>query len=403
MINILIDSNIYISLKYNVYTGPLKGLLKYMEKGIVQLYTNEIINKEVMKHVKKELEAEKKKIQKTIDENKMITCALRKSDYSLKEEIEKMCDDFFQSIQLFLSKALLIENNSVNLEDVLQQYFDTLPPFEDNKEKKSEFPDAVIIESIKHRKDVNNFLYVVTNDRGWKAAFPKDNKHKVIIIDNIYEMMEEIFLKMYDDENIIDKIQNELYAEIEMRTEEYIERYDFSKVVENNDEIFCLEFDETRSLIVKEIKLSFEDINFMCPTEINASFRFDSFCSIEFEYSYIDHSSEIYDREDGEVYFTKRGIGTSFIEFELPMEILVTMNENNYDNQETILKIEKIEFNEINNDDFKIKTLYQDCIDDDYFDDEMLINPNTCPDCGEVITEENDGLNGFCRKCGSNH
>ena len=49
----------------------------------------------------------------------------------------------------YISIAEIITNNDVSVVELFNDYFTPKAPFEDNKDKKSEFPDATIILSIK--------------------------------------------------------------------------------------------------------------------------------------------------------------------------------------------------------------------------------------------------------------
>ena len=134
MINILIDSNIYISLNYNIFSGPLKSLELYSKKGIVKLYTNDIINREVLKHLNQDLSCKISSIKKAIN-SPIMQVAQRCSKSSLLYELESLQKDLENSLLSYFINAAIIKNDSVSLGTILQQYFEVVPPFENNGAK----------------------------------------------------------------------------------------------------------------------------------------------------------------------------------------------------------------------------------------------------------------------------
>ena len=75
---------------------------------------------------------------------------------------------------------------------VFDKYFNSAPPFTETGKKKSEFPDAFVIESAKvylasHVKDT---LLVVSDDEDWKRAF--DNTERAILCSSIKEAVKQI-------------------------------------------------------------------------------------------------------------------------------------------------------------------------------------------------------------------
>ena len=59
----------------------------------------------------------------------------------------------------------------------LKGYFETKPPFEEKKDKKSEFPDAIALSSLEnYAKEKGIRILIVSEDNGWEA-FSNGSQH----------------------------------------------------------------------------------------------------------------------------------------------------------------------------------------------------------------------------------
>ena len=249
------------------------------------------------------------------------------------------------NINSYLSCATEIKNDSVSLEKIMRQYFDVVAPFEDNEKKKNEFPDAIIIESIKLRDNRDELLYVITDDHGWANAFPEGNEYNVKVIDDIYTMTTQVAQVLLDND-ILSNIQNELKDQLLEKVKTWLEDYDYTDIAENIDD-GVIECDELDSATIKSINLFFNGIDYVDREDRTATLDFSVESSVEINYSYIDHSEETYDREDDVYYNTKHGEATSIINLTIPMEVFVTVLEITDENKDNILDIDDIDFDSI--------------------------------------------------------
>lgn len=396
MINIFIDSNIFISSRYNIFSGPLNSLCRYNEKGIVQLYTNEIVKHEVIKHLNKDLSATIASVNKTIKESAALQVALRQKECSIFDELASIPTNMEQSLNSFFGKAIVLKNDSVVLSTILKQYFETEPPFEDNEKKKAEFPDAIIIESIKHRTNIGELLFILTDDKGWKASFPDGNVYNVQVVDKIRDMTTIIAGELLDA-RVLDSVQLELKDDLLNIVKQQLENYDYSYIADDIDGSGMLECDGFDYAEVNSISIYYGGIDYVDSENSSASLDFRAEASVEMSFPYVDHSYEIYDREDDTYYCTKYGTAKCKIKIRVPIVVIVSVSPITDDNN-NILAILDCSYGDLEYDCENIEL----CESIDY-DDKPFANYNICPDCGEEITVENDGGNGFCLKCAPNH
>ena len=117
-------------------------------------------------------------------------------------------DDFTKFIKDYHCKILNYDLiNSTIVQRVFEKYFKNQFPFEDNKYKKCEFPDAFVIEILKTFDPTE--LIIVSEDNGFINSFDKD---KVLIFDDIKSLLNYLIIMDKYKETMIkivnDKVKN---------------------------------------------------------------------------------------------------------------------------------------------------------------------------------------------------
>lgn len=98
-------------------------------------------------------------------------------DFLREASIKEAKDKFNNFLSLFSvdinslkGKLIHADNQNFDLGEVLDDYFNHRPPFENKNNKKNEFPDALIIQNISQQfKNHDNFI-VVSSDNGFRKA-----------------------------------------------------------------------------------------------------------------------------------------------------------------------------------------------------------------------------------------
>ena len=83
------------------------------------------------------------------------------------DDIYKKSEDVFEEFMTACSTEV-VEADQIDAEDLLSLYFDKRPPFGEGK-KKSEFPDAISILSLKSHLQNDEKIYIVSDDGDLKA------------------------------------------------------------------------------------------------------------------------------------------------------------------------------------------------------------------------------------------
>lgn len=388
--NVLLDTNIFINAKYNFSGGALSSLRKYCENGTVVLFTNDIIQREVQTHITHDVGTIAKQAKNAIKKHGELVNAISKevSD-NIQSTIMGAVDQLQVQFAAFTNDATVLSNDGLSIVSLFDDYFDNTAPFEDREKKKSEFPDAVIIMSIKQyiKENPGACLCVVSDDKGWHKGLegtPGVCLYKELnVLLNRIAKEEELFVEIVE---FMDECTNELQLSVEA----WICNQDWSSCVDNVE--MCIECDEIEEIFVSAVKLKPGGVEYIDTDGGFANAFFSGVATVDLKYSYSDHSNEFYDREDHVWYNTVYGVGTTKLTVPFTGSVTVLFSE------EGDIELKSPDFEEIDVGEIEILEydLSPNNLDDDPFYD-------TCPDCGKPIGLLNDGGDGFCIDCSPNH
>ena len=392
--NILLDTNIFIKNKYGFSGGSLLNLKKHCDDGAATMYTNDIILQEVRRHIKSDVGLLAAQAKNAIKDHKELVNAITPEAF---EEIKKILlsapDNLRATFDSYMQGSVQLSNEHLSIIDLFNDYFAPNAPFEGNKEKKSEFPDAAIIMSIKKHIALmgGEALHVVTDDNGWHNAL-KDTvgivMHKEVktLLTAISQKQEELFKK------ITAYIGTQLEG-LQTQSELWLIDQSWDFVVDEIDT--CVECDAIDEIVVKSINPILDSIEYIDAQEGNAIVTLSDVASIKISFSYIDHTEEVYDKEEGVWYNTIYGNGEAELVVPISLSVAVLFT----DGADGEFDLDAPDFDELDKSgivilDYEL-TDKNDYLAEPYFD--------ICPDCGERIGLHNDGGNGFCSKCAPNH
>lgn len=390
--NVFLDTNIFLRAKYNFAGGSLYSLKKLCDKDIVTLLTNDIVLREVRHHIERDIGQMAKQAKNSIKSCRELINAISQETYiTIEETLLSASNQLASAFETYMSGSTVLRNDGLSVVELFNDYFANTAPFENRESKKSEFPDAAIIMSIKRyiAETNNSAVYVVTDDDGWHNALKgyegvclyRDLKTLLTEINRCEE--EEIFVQIaqYMGENL-QVMQNSI--------ERWFYDQDWSSTVDNIE--MCIECDEIDDLFVSAVKLSPNGIEYIDKDNLRAVASFSGIATVDLEFSYIDHAHEIYDREDHVWLNTLYGNGHVRISMPFSGSQTISISEEAY------YKFDSPDFDEIDLGTIEIV----DCELTPYRQDD---DPfwGTCPDCGNPIGIHNDGGNGFCISCAPRH
>lgn len=385
--NVLLDTNVFIRAKFGFNTSSLQSLRKYCNDGIACLYTNDIIVREVNNHIKKEIQVSAQNAKNAIKDRRELINAITDEEF---ERIQAVLLDapekLIASFESYIENAVVLSNDALSVIDLFDDYFSSQPPFEGKKSKKSEFPDAAIIMSIKHFLSANEniYLHIVSDDDGWHNALA-DTPNAVL-----YRDLNALLTAISKEQILYDQIVSfigEQTASLEekVRSWLYDQEWDFAV---DEDELF-VECDEVNDIDADDISLILDAIEYIDHDEQTAVASLLGTAEVAVHFSYIDHSKEVYDKEDHIWYNTCYGDGTVVIS--IPISFSITVLFHGEDERDF----------ELDSPDFDTLDRRSASIID--YNLVERIDYNICPDCGQRLGLHNDGGNGFCINCAPNH
>ena len=211
---VTIDTNIFDSAKYDLSEkSTLSLLIDFVKRGKIKVVLSHIVIEEAKCHL-----AEQTKKVLSISRNIRSDILKESTEYLVKylgldrllvidnkDEIVKksieLFDDYIKSIN-----AEILGSELINLDLIINDYFQIKPPFQSGEKKRKEFPDAFIACQIRERFGEEEQVAIISNDSGFKLACKTAPNHF------FFESLGQLFDAINKDEIIyndtIDSIEN---------------------------------------------------------------------------------------------------------------------------------------------------------------------------------------------------
>lgn len=184
-LNVTIDTNIFEANKFDFGTdSTMRLLVKNVQNGKIKLVLSNIVISEVEKHICRCVDKVCGKARKLRQEYLDILPEQYLADIGMgiyvqipdKKTIHQSAKDVFAKF-LEDCKVERLDTGSINLEEILEDYFAVRPPFENSEKKRKEFPDAFIAEEIRRRFGSDEIVAIVSQDNGFKKACTNSKNH----------------------------------------------------------------------------------------------------------------------------------------------------------------------------------------------------------------------------------
>lgn len=167
-------------------SARLKTIFELAKKRNIILLTHPILKAEVKKHMGgSKLIETTTNLKKALTKYKSTFDLIELSVEEIKEKIDvlDLCNEMEEAFQDVYSEAVILP--FPNAETIFNQYFECLPPFDNKKNKKNEFPDAFILQAIKQymKEEPLKKILVITGDEDWRGSLCKEPN--IILEDSI--------------------------------------------------------------------------------------------------------------------------------------------------------------------------------------------------------------------------
>ncbi len=324
--NVFLDTQVFCKANYNFNGGSLNNLKRLCDDGTAKLFTNDIVIRETERHIKEDVIELARKAKNAIKKQGKLFNALDSKEYDAIESVLMNApENLLSQYKKYIEDAIILSNHDLSIEELFNSYFNETAPFEDREKKKSEFPDAVIIMSIKKylKENPGISLHIVTEDNGWHNAL--SNIPCVEIYDNLSVLLSKIAQTKRLYFQIFNKM-GDFTTQLRRQSEKWAEEQDWRDAVD--DIHTSLECTDINSMLVTGINVGPEDIEYISENNNDIIVGFSGSISLHVDFSYTDHSHEIYDREDKVWLYTIFGEGESDIEISFYGTLNVSIDEN---------------------------------------------------------------------------
>ena len=198
-INVTIDTNAFFATKYDFSeNSPLDLLRNYVKNDKIKVVLSDIVIREAKNHISKQVSDVcgiarnlRTECLKTSTEH-LITYVgldrlleLTRNKKELMTNGTKLFDDFINDIN-----AEILHSDLIDLDKVIEDYFEINPPFQSGEKKRKEFPDAFIASQITKRFGDNEKVAIISADNGFKDACKNTPNH--VFFDSLSQLYDTI-------------------------------------------------------------------------------------------------------------------------------------------------------------------------------------------------------------------
>ena len=222
-----IDSSVFISSGFNFNSSALKSL-DALTEGYKILFPR-MLRHELVKHYKASYISAKRSLKNSLDKIKCYDDeAYEEMLKIIKKSFPNLSDsDVFKLLVSNLqpgSAIELTEDDLLSVSDLVDLYIELRPPF--SKEKKSEFPDAIILKSIEAFCTQNSSkCVVVSSDKDWMAY--AQSCDSLLCVDDLSEFADSFLSFKNTRYTSVDDYVSRNEAYIAERIKEEISIHDF--------------------------------------------------------------------------------------------------------------------------------------------------------------------------------
>lgn len=227
-IYVTLDTNILDAANFDFNEkSTLQLLVNYVKKGKVKVVLSNIVVKEAEKHIAK------RGISVCSLMRKLRADALKSAtDYQIKQlglghilelstgkaEIGQKSIDLLHKYIADLD-AEILDTSKIDLDAIIDDYFEIRAPFQTGEKKRKEFPDAFIANQIRERFGYEEMVAIISDDKGFKEACQPCGNHL------FFSSLGELYGEMNKQEKFYEATKNfviEQKSDIESSLAQYI-------------------------------------------------------------------------------------------------------------------------------------------------------------------------------------
>lgn len=292
--NVFIDTEFFVKAGLDFSSRTLESFKEICSSGKLNHITSTIVVREVNGKIEDHIQEALNSINTFKRKAKILTYSSNTVIKSLFAELnqKEIVDQGLDVFTHFLedSNTKILSLSQVNSDEIVEMYFERKAPFQEGK-KKNEFPDAFTMLALRNHLSDSEQIYVISEDKDL-IAFCNDNP-KFILIESLSKLLDLYYDHDEERSNFIKEF---------IKNHKNIIKKNITKDIEEAEAYNSSSWEdaEVDSLSVIEVS-DFE------PSIIHID---DDSCQISFEVEakYMvsvrgpDHSTGVYDREEGRLY-----------------------------------------------------------------------------------------------------
>ena len=291
-IEIFLDTNVFESARFSYSSETMNNFLEYCSHNDIELKVTDVIKHEVEKRITANIT---ESFEKTHKNNLAVIAASINMDPSIgklkiiNELVNNLKDNFNNFIE---ENEIEIMDSDYGIQELTTQYFEKRPPF--TEQKKHEFPDAIILLTIKKyiNDNPNKTITTISND---KSFIKFSHENNIVNFNYISSALNYLI----QNPNI--GLQNAFSRQLEGIKEQIVEQ------VKGINDFVLFSYDSIDMVDVDEINVenvTIDDLNIIKFEQSERMLYLDSNLLIEFSCNayYPDPDTLHYDKEDGIYY-----------------------------------------------------------------------------------------------------
>lgn len=235
---ITIDNAILKGEGYKFYEGLLAQMGQFKDSPVKKVIQTDIVHNEAIKHIGLEISKARSSIEQALrSANKQLKIEEENIEsarvlLSIEGDEQNVADQRLQEYYEFIGAEKIDSAKYVDLEILMNMYFETHAPFETGKDKKNEFPDAIALLCLEGWAEEQNInVIAVSQDKGWKNY--AEGSDRITLVASLAEALEK-FQPHYKVTSIISHIRiaslldedNHILDEIKQAVKDSIDGFD---------------------------------------------------------------------------------------------------------------------------------------------------------------------------------
>ncbi len=335
-VEIFLDTNVFESAKFSYSSSTFVNFLQHCRDNDIKLKITDVVKHEVLKRIKSNITESFEKIDK---QNLGVVASSFDIDTNISKLnfIEKLTNKLNEKFNDFLDdNEIEVLNSNYDIHELTNQYFNQLSPF--TEQKKYEFPDAIILLTIK--KYIQDYTYktiiTISNDKSFKDFSEENSIDNFSFISNALDYLNKnpdvALVNAYIRQ--ISAIKDEICKSIENIKDDFI-LYSYDSI----------DFVDVEDIDILEILIN--DLNITNFNQTDKSILLEANISIQFSCKayYPNPDNIIYDKEEGKYLSFSTCISKINFTENIKADIEILFDEDfNYDIEDIKLYQNEFEF-----------------------------------------------------------